>query len=227
VGPAGVSGVVGATGATGVGGATGAQGATGGQGATGATGATGVGGATGTQGATGMQGATGTTGTQGFPATSIGPAGPTGPTGPAGPTGNPGTTGPAGPTGPASTAALFKGSLGGSTPTPNVTVNTGVSGKPLAITANIQATTSSAATDVAQCELKLDGTSLDVQDVTVPGAPTGPPGTQGSATVTLVGTANATSGAVNVQCTLANSGNGTFSQVDVFALELDNLNESN
>jgi len=196
VGPAGVSGAVGATGATGVGGATGA------------TGATGVGGATGTQGATGMQGATG----------------PTGPTGPAGPTGNPGTTGPAGPTGPASTAALFKGSLGGSTPTPNVTVNTGVSGKPLAITANIQATTSSAATDVAQCELKLDGTSLDVQDVTVPGAPTGPPGTQGSATVTLVGTANATSGAVNVQCTLANSGNGTFSQVDVFALELDNLN---
>lgn len=230
-GPAGAAGRTGATGATGAAGVTGATGATGPTGATGATGTTGgtgtagmtgSTGATGATGATGPTGATGATGQLGL-AGGVGPTGATGPapTGPTGPTGATGTTGTTGPAGPTGTASVFTGSATTSTSTPDVVVQTNQPGAVFAITTSAQAQTSGSTTAQAQCQVTLDGTLLDVQDVTVPGT-TG----NGQATISLVGTGTASAlaggGKIEAQCTINNG--GTFSTLSVEALQSSGLN---
>src|SRR5205807_9134608 len=129
----------------------------------------------GTAGVTGAQGPKGATGATGA----------TGPTGATGAAGVVGATGPTGPTGPTGMAHKFSGT-GATGTNASVTVTTGQPGGVFAITAYapVQAGSSS---QEALCDLRLDGVSIDSKQVTVPGS-----GPSGGATITLVGTAQAT-----------------------------------
>jgi hypothetical protein len=107
---------------------------------------------------------------------------------------------------------------------PNVAVTT-TSGGNLAITANIQVNPAPAPDESrAVCEVTLDGTSLDQQEVTVPAALPSPAPNPGGQTITLVGTGTASgSGVVRVQCSAVAAG-VTFSNVRIQAISVDAIN---
>jgi hypothetical protein len=102
---------------------------------------------------------------------------------------------------------------------PNVALAT-APGANLAITANVQVDRATGATGLARCELTLDGTILDGQQVTVPVSAVA---NTGGETLTLVGTDTAAgSGVVRVQCFATNS--ATFSDLRIQAISLDAIN---
>ena len=101
---------------------------------------------------------------------------------------------------------------------PSLSLPTGQTGAHLAVTVNAQAQ-GAASASIAQCQVSLDGTTLDVQQVTVPG------GTGTGEAITLVGTGTSSSspggGTVLVQC--SDSG-GTFSAINITATQVEGLN---
>jgi hypothetical protein len=114
---------------------------------------------------------------------------------------------------------VFTGVFTGASASPSVTVPTSQPGGKFAITVNAQAQAASSAS-LALCQVSLDGTTLDVQQVTVPAT-----ATTGGRSVSLVGTGTASAaaggGVVLVQCS---NDHGTFSSINVQATQLDALN---
>jgi hypothetical protein len=79
----------------------------------------------------------------------------------------------------------------------------------------------------AACEVFLDGTSLDFQQVDIPGA-LGPQGTAPGATLTLIGAGMSSSGpgggVVRVSCSGKVGGGSAFTSIRIQATELGGLN---
>jgi hypothetical protein len=122
----------------------------------------------------------------------------------------------AGATGPQGLTHVYRATNAGGS-NPSFTLSTGQTGAILAITVNAQAQANNATTGLAQCQVALDGTVLDVQQITVAAGAAG-----SGQTLTLVGTGSSGAGDVTVQC--SNSNGTTFGQINVQAIQLGTLN---